>query len=350
MMMPGSGEDTLRTTGGQIDNIVFALIDATLDRNDNVTQAVQLSLFNIGKHQPNLVLSSCHSYLGRHPKLALVHKIIILGITEKICNEALDSVKKNVAVDLIKLAVEEMVNTKEIVPEWQGVTSGILVSLGRKYHNEVMEQLLIKFQPGVLPHFFVIQTMANLASANVFGMVPFLKAVLGTMLPLLCMVKQENMKWIFAHALAKFCESILEYIANAEKSPDPSVTKEAFMSEISSAYDVLFNNWLPSREAKVRSEVVVALGQMTHLLSPEKLEELLPKFIPAVLAIYKRHQEYQHTTQGLCMVLDAAVSNHSIILESQLENILNVLFPQVCSLPDYSQPAGVRNHNEVLRC
>ncbi|GFX94408.1 maestro heat-like repeat-containing protein family member 1 [Trichonephila clavipes] len=350
MMMPGTGEDIMKTTGGQIDNIVFALIDATLDRNDNVTQAIQSSLFNIGKHQPNLVLSSCYSYLGRHPKLALVHKIIILGVVEKICSEVLNSIKKNVAVELIKLAVEEMVNTKEIVPEWQNLASGILVSLGRNFHNEVMEQLLLKFQPGVLPHFFVVQTMANLASANVFGMVPFLKSVLGTMLPLLGMVKSENMKWIFAYALAKFCEAILEYIANAEKSPDPSVSKEAFVSEISSAYDVLFNNWLPSREAKVRSEVVVALGHMTHLLSPEKLEEHLPKFIPAVLAIYKRHQEYQHNTKGLCMVLEAAIANHSIVLESQLDNILNVLFPQICTLPDYSQPSGVRNHNEVLRC
>lgn len=51
--------------------------------------------------------------------------------------------------------------------------------------------------------------------------------------------------------MSKFCESILEYIANAEKAPDPTVKKEAFVSEISSAYDVLFTNWLPSREAKV---------------------------------------------------------------------------------------------------
>ncbi|KAG8195722.1 hypothetical protein JTE90_002985 [Oedothorax gibbosus] len=349
-MMPGSGEDSLRTTGGQIDNIVFALIDATLDRNDNVTQTIQTSLFNIGKHQPNLVLSSCHSYLERHPKLALVHKIIILGVVEKICKEALSSITKNVAEDLTKLAVEEMVNTKEIVPEWQNLASGILVSLGRNFHNEVMEQLLLKFQPGILPHFFVVQTMANLASANVFGMVPFIKAILGTMLPLLGMVKSENMKWIFAYALSKFCESILEYIANAEKAPDPTVKKEAFVSEISSAYDILFTNWLPSREAKVRSEVVVALGQMTHLLSAEKLEEHLPKVIPAVLSIYRRHQEYQHATRGLCMILDAATSNHSIVLDSQLDSLLVALFPQICSVPDYSQPSGVRNHNEVLRC
>ena len=52
------------------------------------------------------------------------------------------------------------------MPEWQTAASGVLVSLGKKYCNEVMEVLLEKFQPGILPHFFVVQTMANLAGAN----------------------------------------------------------------------------------------------------------------------------------------------------------------------------------------
>lgn len=350
MMMPGSGDDSLRTTGGQIDSIVLSLIDAILDRNDNVTQAIQTSLYSIGKHQPNLVLSSSHSYLTRHTKLALVQKISILAVIEKICNEALQSVHQEVAVDVIKLAIEEMVNTKEIVPDWQNLSSRILVSLGRKYHTEVMEQLLLKFQPGILPHFFVVQTIADLASVNASQMVPYLKSVISTVLPLLCLVKQGDMKWIFAYALARFCEAILEYLTNSGNEVDSSITKDAYSTEICSAFDILFNNWLPSRELKVKSEVVVALGYMTHLLAPEKLEELIPRVISGILVIYRQHQDYQLTTQGLCLILDAAVSNHSVVLESLLDSILNTLFPQICSLPDYSSPSSARNYNEVLRC
>lgn len=51
-------------------------------------------------------------YFPFHYQLALAQKIVILGVIEKICNEALESVHKEVAVDLIQLAVEEMVNTK----------------------------------------------------------------------------------------------------------------------------------------------------------------------------------------------------------------------------------------------
>lgn len=32
----------------------------------------------------------------------------------------------------------------------------------------------------------------------VYGMVPFLNAILGTMLPMLSVAKQDNMKWVFS--------------------------------------------------------------------------------------------------------------------------------------------------------
>lgn len=54
-------------------------------------------------------------------------------------------------------------------------------------------------------------------------------------------------------ALCHFSDSILEYLANLDKAPDPTVRKDTFSSEIYAAFDILFNNWLQSRESKVRS-------------------------------------------------------------------------------------------------
>jgi len=42
----------------------------------------------------------------------------------------------------------------------------VLVAISTKYCNDVMTEMLEKFQPGVLPHFFVVQTLANMATAN----------------------------------------------------------------------------------------------------------------------------------------------------------------------------------------
>lgn len=123
----------------------------------------------------------------------------------------------------------------------------------------------------------------------VYGMVPFLNAILGTMLPMLNMAKQDNMKWVFSSgklldniwravtalkslnvsesvlfgsdvcvspALCHFSESILEYLANLDKAPDPTVRKDTFSSEICASFDILFNSWLQSREPKVRAASV----------------------------------------------------------------------------------------------
>lgn len=54
-------------------------------------------------------------------------------------------------------------------------------------------------------------------------------------------------------ALCHFSDSILEYLANLDKAPDPTVRKDTFSSEIGAAFDILFNNWLQSRESKVRA-------------------------------------------------------------------------------------------------
>ena len=87
---------------------------------------------------------------------------------------------------------------------------------------------------------------------TVYGMVPFMKVVLGTMLPMMGMAKQDNMRWVFSATVAKFGEAILEYIANIEKAPDPSVTKAAFSAEIDAVYDIVFNVWISTKEPKVR--------------------------------------------------------------------------------------------------
>lgn len=55
---------------------------------------------------------------------------------------------------------------QEVIPDWQQAASNILVAVGNKYINDIMEEILSKFQPGLLPHFFVVQTLANLSDSN----------------------------------------------------------------------------------------------------------------------------------------------------------------------------------------
>uniref|UniRef100_A0A8C2FTQ7 Maestro heat-like repeat-containing protein family member 1 n=1 Tax=Cyprinus carpio TaxID=7962 RepID=A0A8C2FTQ7_CYPCA len=330
--------------------VTLALLDAANDRDPVVQEQVRKSILTLGNQQPDKVLSMCQDYLLKHPKLVVGHRVLILQTIELVVKSRIDDISYPKIKSVIQLASDEMTKSKEVVPEWQQAASNILVAVGNKYINDIMEEILSKFQPGVLPHFFVVQTLANLSDSNVYGMVPFLNAIMGTMLPMLGMTKQDNMKWVFSSALCRFSESILEYLANLDKAPDPTVRKDTFSSEIYSAYDVLFNSWIQSRESKLRLTVAEALGSMSHLMAHDKLEEQLPKLLLTILGLYKKNSEHYIITKSLCQVLEASVNMGSRVLETQIDGLLLALHQQVCSPVDFSNPPTVKNHNEVLRC
>ncbi|OWF48217.1 Maestro heat-like repeat-containing protein family member 1 [Mizuhopecten yessoensis] len=350
MIMPGPDEDMIRSTGGQVDDLTMALIDAAYDRDDECQEQICNALFDMGRQKPALVLSSCYAYLKKHSKLVKEHRVVLLQCMERIIKEKLGDIDTGLAIDVVKQAALELTLSKEVVPDWQTAASGVLVAIGAKYCDEVMDEMLQRFQPGQLPHFFVVQTIGNLAQANVYRMVPHLTAVLGTMLPMLGMAKHDNMRWVFSAALSKFCEAVIEYCANIDKAPDQSVTKDRFSQEVASAFDVLFNSWLQSKEIKLRLTIVEALGHMTHLMAKEKLDEQLPRILQGILGLYKRHPEPLHITTGLCSVLDAVCVEDNTVLEPHLEQLLGTLFPQIFNTPDYNNPNSIKNHNEVLRC
>ncbi|KAK1173073.1 maestro heat-like repeat-containing protein family member 1 [Acipenser oxyrinchus oxyrinchus] len=334
----------------EVERVSLALMDAANDKDLLVQEQVRKSMLTLGEHQPDKILSMCQDYLVKHPKLVMRHRVIILQTIEMVVKSKIDDISIPKIKSTISLASGEMTRSKEVVPDWQQAASNILVAVGNKHINDIMEEILSKFQPGILPHFFVVQTLANLSDSNVYGMVPFLNAILGTMLPMLGMAKQDNMKWVFSSALAHFSESILEYLANLDKAPDPTVRKDTFSSEIYAAYDILFSNWLQSRETKLRLTVAEALGPMSHLMAHDKLEEQLPRLIPAILSLYKKNTEHYVISKSLCQVLDASVNMGSRLLETQLDNLLGAMHQQVCAPVDYNNPPTVKNHNEILRC
>lgn len=340
--------DTYRT-GGQVDGIVDALVESLGDKQDSVSWAIVRSLQMIGNHHPNLVLSSCLRQLSSDGKLPFSHKVLLFSVMEKVCSESVDRTDSPLLMDVCKTTIEEMIQVK-VSCEGDNSMTRLIVSLGRSRPHIVMEQLLSQCQPSTLPHPLLLQALADLSLANSFAIVPFLKAFLGTMLPVLGMARQEHVRWAMAYALGRFSEAIIDYLVNIEKAPDPSVKKASFVHEIASASDFLLANWLHAREAKLRAGTAVSLGYMSQLLSPEKLEEQLPKLITSLIGLYRKHQDSYPITKGLCLVLEAAVEHKCPSLEHYLENLIVAIFLQVCNPPDYSEPTSVRNHNESLRC
>uniref|UniRef100_A0A674HB94 Maestro heat like repeat family member 1 n=1 Tax=Taeniopygia guttata TaxID=59729 RepID=A0A674HB94_TAEGU len=193
----------------------------------------------------------------------------------------------------------------------------------------VLEELLRKFPPGILPPPGPIRTLADLAAANVFGMVPFLSSILATLVPLLGTARTDSMKCTLCYALQRFGESIQEYVAGRAEAPDPTVRSDAFGLELGAAFDILSHGWMQGRDGKVRLAALEALGPLSSLIPGEQLEEQLPKLLPTVLGLYRKHPEPFPISKSLCQLLEASVALGSRSLEAQLEPLLAALLAQV---------------------
>lgn len=49
--------------------------------------------------------------------------------------------------------------------------------------------------------------------------------------------------------------------------------------------------------AQLRMAVAEALGFMVHLLSPAALNDQLPKLLPGIMQLYKKHSEHYYISQ-----------------------------------------------------
>jgi hypothetical protein len=270
---------------------------------------------------------------------------------EAVVSDTIDELSPELATRLCSLGADEMVAKVEIVQEWQAAAGNLLVTLGGSFGNVVLDTLIKQFEAGKLPHYFVIKTLGMFASNNGFALVPQLETILGRVLPMLGMIKLDTMKWVFTYAISRFCDAIIGYVANLDRAPDKTIKASKFAVQMYSAFEVIFNVWLQSKEPKLRVQVVECVGLMTHIIAKDKLEETMPRIIPAMLGLYAKHpQETLAVTQGLSAVLTASVGEGSMLLSPFLDPIMATLYPLVQTTPDYSNPTTVKSYNEILRC
>ncbi|XP_058668192.1 maestro heat-like repeat-containing protein family member 1 [Ammospiza caudacuta] len=351
----------------RLRRLALPLLEAGADAEPDVRQQLRDALSGLGAADPEELLQVCGEYLRNHDKLPAAQRALILASMGAVVRSHLGELGKAAANDAIALGAHEISRAKnandaialgaheisrakEAHWEWQEAAGALLVELGRRFLARVMEELLRLLPPAALPHPGLVRALADLAAANVFGMVPFLGSILGTLLPLLPTARADSMKCTLCYALQRFSESIQEYLAGQEQGPDPTVRGDAFAPELGAAFDVLSLQWVQSRDAKVRVAVLEALGPLSALIPPEQLQEQLPKLLPTILGLYRKHPEPFPISKSLCQVLEASVPLGSRALEPQLEPLLGTLLNQLCAPAEPSIPTSSKNHTELLRC
>lgn len=188
------------------------LLETAGDKDPSVKEIVNTSLRKIARKHANQVLLSCCTVGKKLQKTNTNHLVSILAIMETVCQDCILDIDGNTIMTVIEFSLDVMTQNVGYEPEVQLPASGILVALGNKHYVQVMEALLNKLQIGVVPHYMVPHTLGTLANSNAFGVIPYLKNVLGIMLPLLGGLKSDPLKQAFSYGKFKFINNVEPYL------------------------------------------------------------------------------------------------------------------------------------------
>ncbi|KAL7594217.1 protein SHOOT GRAVITROPISM 6 [Lactuca sativa] len=332
---------------------IQVLVSSLADESPMVKQASMASLKALAPLNPLLVLDCCLTVSRggrrRFGNIAGVFTVMSIAIS------ALEEGEVDTAymTKLAKLATAEIISSKEIKADWQRAASSLLVAIGSHLPDLMMEELFLHLsaQNSALPA--MVQILADFATSDALQFTPRLKGVLSRVLPILGNVKDQH-RPIFANAFRCWCQACWQY---SVEYPLSSILDSDVTSFLNSAFELLLQNWATSRDLKVRTSAVEALGQLVGLVTRTLLKASLPKFVPTILELYKRDQDIAFlATCSLHNLLNASLpQNGSPLLDFEdLTVVLSTLLPVVCSYTDIKQRSnfcvGLKTYNEVQHC
>ena len=352
----------LLKTGGEVDAIISAFLPHTADRDAAVRSAYDFALVDLGNRQPSLTLSALIVFLHKNPTLPPPHRIQLLTALDKVVSMQRDRLSPALAEDLIRFLTREMIKDVEPVNEMAQPCSAALVSLSVPFCPPLLQELLLHFKHGDVPHYYLVKTLSDVAVANPTAFTLRLSDILTRTTPSLAMIKKPPLRWVFATALGHYADALHHFTLNtateettegstAGASPaTSSIHPKGFEMEFLSSFDILFNRWLSdSPEVKVRMAIVEALGSMCQVLGREALEARLGKVIGKCLEMYKKEKASDHLpiSQGLYTMVAEACKTRAI--EPLAPLLLSSLHPLICRPVDMTSPSTLKNHNEMLR-
>ncbi|KAH3758032.1 hypothetical protein Pelo_10162 [Pelomyxa schiedti] len=341
----------LRATGGHIDEIITTLIVSAFDSDAHVRSTIASALHDLGFRLPVLVASACIDWLAKNSKASKEHRVILLELLNTILQEKRDAITQELATDCVMMAIEEMTRDKDIVPDLQTAAANVIVSLSHQLPALIMDELIKLWEPGQLPHYFVIKTLGDVISSNAIATIPRAKEILARQIPILANIKHDNFKWVLATITWQICEGIQAYMHNIDQGSDKTITPQSFSSEIFPAFEIMFTKWSIAGERKMKLATLRASCFMNIVFTPAQYDATTPRVLPVILTTIKREKEHLSLIEGLCVLLEAGVANKSVVLDKEaLTIVMTTLHPLICVQPDYTNPVTIKVFSEALRC
>ncbi|XP_038432352.1 maestro heat-like repeat-containing protein family member 1 isoform X29 [Canis lupus familiaris] len=129
------------------------------------------------------------------------------------------------------------------------------------------------------------------------------------------------------------------------------ITQEAASLKAYLTLRLLFNRWSLKSNNKVTEQALVITGHLFFLMPPSKLKNQVNRLTRWLMTLISAKVVPFYISQCICQLTEAlALSGYGgINLESQLENIIGMLFEQLSETVKDSDSLSVQNHSLALR-
>ncbi|CAK9194427.1 unnamed protein product [Sphagnum troendelagicum] len=333
--------------------VIQVLVAAVGDSSLAVQEAAAAALRNNAQQNAVTVLECCATSLraGKKPGSHRAGLLLIMAHTVREMNE--EEVDPSLMRKVAKVAMAELTMIKDLNSEWQHSASSLIVALGSRLPDMMMEEIFNQLPGTTVPVTVLVQTLAEFATLYALQFAPRLKNVLSRALPILGGVK-DSQRSIYANAITSWCEAISQF---QEATQSPSLLGGDMQAMLHSAFDLFLSSWVASHDRKVRLATAEALGQLVGLISKPQLTSALPRLLPAILAVCRKEEEDPlPVTHSLHMVLSAVLIKYSAPLVDfqALIPVLHLLLPRAYF--SASNGSGdelssyLKSYNEVLHC
>ncbi|MBN3325330.1 MROH1 protein, partial [Atractosteus spatula] len=260
------------------------------------------------------------------PQVTTAHRSAVLQAVEKLLHKtSAQHLDESLAKSTVSMALNEMTMSPKWLPDWQQPASNIVVSVVRDHYDSTMDMVLSFFQPGVLPHHTLLNTVGDISRNCSHDIARDIVRLLDLLVPVLSLAETKKMKAMMSFALESLYESWAKFQGPGQCVQDCS-------SQVITSFDIV-HRWLPSSEPKVMEAIVLALAAMCCLLPEEKFQSELPEVLQAFQPLYAAELDisYSRINKSLSVLMEAAVPKARPVLESQLEQLLTMVHAQVCA-------------------
>eukprot|EP00667_Euglena_gracilis_P000210 EG_transcript_210 len=337
-----------------VPRVLTALLECGKDTSEPVREEVEAACVRLGLKDPTTFLRVAREFLHRNKRsMAASHRTVVLAAMQRVLHERgreLDAGDDSTA-DLLRFAVADMVDG---AGDWQPAACALAVELCVLSPDQGGQLLLAQMPTMQLPHYFVMKALADFARASPRKFIPHLKLAMTKVLPLLSLVKQDNMKWAFATAIGRFAEAVVQY-NEGESHPEPQYAVAEFGASMSTALNVVHSEWVNAKEARVRAAACEALGCLAPVVSPDVLHSGFAKIITTLSTLLKRERlrEALPIIRGLQAMLETACVRAQEGVQGQLLDLwptVHAAFCALAALPAKEQLECNKQGNELLRC